>query len=130
MSKLIVNIEKAWKEAFAECVPAIKLLIENQVVNDLNSNRKANGSEQPKKKDSTKTAYAKDGYDTENWLIRSGDSTKLKWKIGKYSITVQPKGQEILGYHIDDAKDWFKLSDDTIKKIMSIIKKKFNEKLK
>ena len=104
--------------------------IERTVVRNLNSNHDADGNMQPKKKESTKKSYKKSGYDTENWLKRSGDSTELVSKKNKSGVTVAPIGQEILSYHKKEADNLFSLAKKDVAAIQKIIVKNIEKELK
>ena len=135
MAKLtnMPDLNALFNEAFIAAIPEIKIQVENQLNQNLNSNRKANGSQQPTKKDATKREYNKKGYDTMNWLKRSGKALGqgFSWVVDATSITVKPKDpDDVLKYHLKDAQGLFRLSSDTLNKVYNILNKKFKEKLK
>ena len=104
----LTEIDKAVSKAVKNVLPTIMELLKANV----KSNRKADGTPQPKKKASTKAQYKKHGWDTENWLVRTGKSTKLKKRKQGNGWVVEPTDKTILKYHLDEVEDWMLLTDD------------------
>lgn len=117
------------KKALSDAIKSPELFseVEDYLDNLLHKNQKADGSQHKEKAPSTKRQYIPKGYDTENRLIRTGDSTILKKKTTKNSLVVYPKGQTILGYHKKDAEDTFTLNENAQEAILEIITTKLKE---
>ena len=111
----------------------------------LESNRDASGKQRPstkpagRKKESTIRQYKRKGWNTETYLVRTGESIKLKHKIGKGGtrLTVEPassKGRKILSYHIPKSAHrgeihWMELNTKAEHKIIKRIRNRVRKRL-
>ena len=85
------------------------------IMNDLNftlkSQTEKSGKKFPKKAESTIKAYKAQGYNTKDFLVRTGESTRLKAEVdeyeGKIQLMITPIGHEVLSYHVPSRVDWF-----------------------
>lgn len=124
MAKLISNFPKIADKVVKDVIKKESLLIvKKQLEDTLFNNRTADNNVQPTKAPSTKKIYAKEGWDQNNWLVRTGESTKLIATYSSNSIEIVPKGQSLLQSKLyDTASDWFKISEETKDKIFNKIK--------
>jgi hypothetical protein len=91
----------------------------------LATNENADGSPRPgsspsgSKKPATVKAYKKKGWDTEHYLVATGKSTELKYRVSGTTLIITPrtaKGRQILSYHIPRSQwrgniKWLELND-------------------
>ena len=61
--------------------------------------RQATGQPMPEKAESTKRAYRKHGWNTENFLVRTGRSSVVQSRRVKNGIRLTPTDPKIIGYH-------------------------------
>ena len=93
-------------------------------------NRQANTKPMPEKLEATKKAYKRKGYNTENFLVRTGASTRILIKRVKTGATLRPAKPEILQYHDVNAGgsfptqrvDWFRLNFGTRQKLLRLLR--------
>jgi hypothetical protein len=125
VAKLITNnYQKQLSASIRETIRIdVSRFLKDHFADTLSSNVDEDGNRFPEKTESTKKSYSKNNWDTEHWLVRTGESTKIKAKINSDGITVSPAGKEILK-KIKGAAGWFTLSDQTKNKIMEIIRRK------
>lgn len=113
------NIQKTFDTRMES---VIRDYLEAQIENQVDANKKA----MPKKAPKTIEEYQKHGYNTEKFLVRTGESTKLKFKKSGNKITIEPAGPNILKNLIPSRVDWMTLNDEAIAKITN----QFLEQLK
>lgn len=100
-------------------------IILNQLDNQLTSQVDADKKKLPEKKASTKKQYRYKGWNTEQWLVRTGKSTQLKSKKIKDGIRVYPVDKDgVLKNYVARANDFYKISDNSINLLMNKIKEK------
>lgn len=95
--KIVGVIDKAVRKSLQGKVTAfVKANAERQ----LTWQRDKEGEPMPEKAESTKRQYRRKGWNTEKFLVRTGQSTKMvaNWDGGDWVI--YPQGQTRLGYHI------------------------------
>jgi len=92
----------------------------------LNAQIDANNEPMPKKSLSTIKEYQKHGYNTEKFLVRTGESTKLRVLKNGSTMVIQPEGYKILKNLIPNRVEWMVLNDEVIAKI----REKFLEELR
>lgn len=129
MAKLITNFPKTVSKAVKDTFKLDAIAVVRKQLNDsLHNNRDAEGKQQPEKKPRTKQLYAKEGWDQNNWLVRTGQSTELEATITGNGIRIQPKGVDILSKPglREYAENWFTLNEDTQQELLN----KINERLK
>jgi hypothetical protein len=98
-----------------------KVLVERYLENQLESGVDAKGERFPEKRESTKKAYDKKGYDTTHWLIRTGKSTGLNFNNTSGGFKVSPFDAELLK-KVRRADDWFTLNETITQQIIHKIK--------
>lgn len=79
------------------------------------------GEQMPDKAESTKRAYRRKGYDTENFLVASGKSTEMMYEWLNHVLTVYPRGQVILGYNVPKRTEWVQPTDDLMNGVNLLI---------
>lgn len=84
------------------------------------------GEALPLKKTSTIKAYNKKGYNTRQWMVRTGDSVKLLEQITTNGIKISPKGDNNLKY-VAKSEDFYLLNKDIQNEILKKIKANINE---
>ena len=100
---------------------AIKSAVKSHFNGMIKSQVDASGASLPEKKDSTKKAYARKGYDIKNWFIRSGFSKDIIIDNIKNGIEINTADKgEILKF-VKQYPDWFALNDEINNKIMNTI---------
>jgi len=85
-------------------------------------------------------AYKKKGWETEKYLVRTGDSTRLKHRVSKAGtkLTIEPasdEGFEILSHHLPKNKfrglmGWMELNTKAEKKIIKRIRNRVRKRLR
>jgi hypothetical protein len=70
-----------------------------EVNKNLQEQHNVDGSAFPTKSESTKREYTKHGYNTNEYLVRTGQSTKLEVEDTPTGFVIKPFGQKILSYH-------------------------------
>jgi len=83
----------------------------------------ATGNRFPEKKESTKKQYRYKGWNTEQWLIRTGAATKVNYRNVPEGFRATPADPEDILQYVDRADDWFTLNDTINKQIIEQIKK-------
>ncbi|BDQ01939.1 MAG: hypothetical protein KatS3mg036_0493 [Ignavibacterium sp.] len=96
--------------------------LKQHLINKLKSQVDENKDRFPEKKQSTIKQYKLKGYNTTDWLIRTGKSTKLE--VTKFSggFRIFPAGKDTLKY-VKKAADWFTISNQTAQQIIDKIKR-------
>lgn len=97
---------------------------------ELRSQVGSNGEKMPEKAEFTKREYTKYGWNTEDFLIRTGESTRLKVKKTQTGIEVIPQNPKILSYNIPSRVDWMSINKKDIDKIIDILSKQLKKDLK
>ena len=83
------------------------------------------GNNMPVKKDSTKRQYNKNGWDTEHWFVRTGESTVLKQKNSINAVDIYPTNVDnVLNYHHDKAPIFY-MSEELASKLDVLISNYF-----
>lgn len=89
----------------------VKTFIMSDLNYTLKSQTEKSGKKFPKKADSTIKAYKSQGYNTKDFLIRTGESTRLTSAInqraGTIELVITPIGHEVLSYNVPSRVDWF-----------------------
>jgi len=109
--------DKAFKVLANEGVDTIKEYLDDMI--DLQ--RDASGKPLPTKADSTKRAYAREGWNTEDWLVRTGKASQWKVKKTRKVIKVTP-GKDYLKY-VKGASDFFTLNKAVVESLINDLKK-------
>lgn len=108
MDKADRAIHKAVKSALSG---RVRKFIVNDLKQRLNAQEQPNGEAFPEKAESTKRAYASRGWNTEKFLVRTGESTRLTHAInqrgGAIELVITPIGHEVLSYHVPGRVEWF-----------------------
>lgn len=127
------GLDKALKEINDTVKASIKndipFIITEYLKNQLDTQIDASGKKMPEKKESTKKYYKKYGWNTEKFLIRTGESTKLTTKNISNGIEIEPKNPDILKKFIPSRVDWMTLNQQAIKKIVDILMEDLRKKL-
>lgn len=109
----------------------VRDFVEEYLKQQLRDQVDSSGKQFPEKKEATKKEYRKHNWNTEDYLIRTGESTKLKYKRTKDGFTFEPKNPDILKKFVGDGKiDWMSLNDKAIDDITDILLKELKRKLK
>jgi len=104
----------------------IEEVIKDYLEAQLSAQVDANAKPMPKKAPATIKEYAKQGWNTDKFLIRTGDSTKLKITKSGNKMIVEPEGADVLKNLIPRRVEWMSLNDEAVKQITN----KFLEELK
>lgn len=144
----IVGLDKWRREFEKEASKVLRTVVRQDLFDylkiQLETNTQPDGSPRPstspqgKKKPSTIKAYEKKGWDTEHYLVATGESTKLNAKMsdGGLTLTITPERPEILGFHIPESQhrgkiDWMSISDGqaarTVKLLSTELAKRFRK---
>lgn len=91
--------------------PVLRLIVNHQnwlLEHNLNPDGTPHPSTPPvgKKSAATVRAYQRRGWDTEHYLIRTGESAKLQHRFDDrgLTLTVSPVRPKILGYHVPKSR--------------------------
>ena len=113
------NINKTVVNTIKQDVrPIVKKYLEDLIDKKVDANKKRF----PKKKASTVKQYKKHGWNTKNWLVRTGAATKLVFKNLKDGISVKPADPEDILQYVTQADTWFLLNKEINNKIIKKIK--------
>ncbi len=89
----------------------VKKFIMSDLNYTLRSQTEKSGKKFPKKADSTIKAYKAQGYNTKDFLVRTGESTRLQAQVdeyaGKIQLMITPIGHEVLSFNVPSRVDWF-----------------------
>lgn len=122
-------IDKAIHNALAG---RVKKFIMNDLNQRLHAQEQPNGQSFPKKAESTKKAYRRMGWNTEKFLIRTGESVRLtaayNRRAGTQELVITPIGHDVLSYHVPDRVKWF--PDYSTGAARDVIMNIFNEELR
>ena len=77
---------------------------------------------QQKKAKSTIKDYAKHGYNTQQWLVKTGKSTEVKVRREPNGVHAEPVGKTTLK-NVARSDEWFSINDSLITKILTSIRK-------
>lgn len=104
--------ERAITQAIRKALSGpVKKFIMNDLNFTLKSQTEKSGKKFPKKADSTIKAYKSQGYNTKDFLVRTGESTRLQAQVdtheGKIQLMITPIGHEVLSYNVPSRVDWF-----------------------
>ena len=124
MSKLIglIEIHKNIERQIEKIIKfdfQFKKMLDNYFQGMIDAKHDARGTPFPKKKESTKRAYEKKGYDTEHWLRASGRGTKLNITLLSNGIKIEPTGDYIK--YVEQSDWWLLLSDNMKEEIIKYI---------
>lgn len=121
----------------------IDRIIQRHLYKQLYDSKNEDGTPRPqsapkgKKKPSTIRAYTKEGWNTENYLVRTGASTTLTGKNYRKGLrlSIKPEGMKILSYHIPESRyrgkiRWMRLAPNMHKVIVQEIGKFITKELK
>ena len=111
--------QKAVRSIQYNCQP----LVDQYLKNILASQVDANGQRFPEKKESTKKQYRYKGWNTEQWLIRTGEATKVNYRNIPEGFKATPADPEDILQYVSRAEDWFTLNTDIKNSIVEQIKK-------
>ncbi len=98
--------------------PIVKKYLEDLIDKKVDANKK----QFPKKKASTIKQYKKHGWNTKNWLKRSGEATKLVFKNLKNGLSVKPADPDDILQYVQQSDTWFLLNKEINDKIIKKIK--------
>ena len=90
---------------------------------NLSFQRDKTGQMMPKKAESTKKQYRRKGWDTEKFLVRTGQSTVMRYEWLNHELTVYPQGQTVLAYHVPERTDWVQPTAALIEEVENILSK-------
>ena len=109
--------EKAISKAFRTALTGrVKKFIMADLNQRLKSQEQPDGSAFPKKfqtehGDKVRAEYKRNGWNTEKFLIRTGESVRLSSAYsnrgGVHELTITPIGHEILSHHVPKRVEWF-----------------------
>lgn len=102
---------------------ACKQLVDVYLKNILSAQVDADGQRFPEKKESTKKQYRYKGWNTEQWLIRTGESTKVVYRNIPNGFEARPEDQEDILQYVKRVENWFTLNESIRNKIIEQIKK-------
>jgi hypothetical protein len=120
-------------------------LVQKHLYGQLYDSKNEDGTPRPQsspkgqKKPETIKAYerAKQGWNTKNYLVRTGAATTLRSKNSRKGtrLTIKPEGMKILSYHIPESKHrgkirWMRLAPDKPRLIVDIMRKEVAKELK
>jgi len=102
------SIDRAVKKSFGG---RVKKFIMADLKHRLHSQEQPDGSKFPQKAQSTIKAYRSRGFNTKEFLIATGESSRLKADVDEYGGIIQlritPVGHEILSYNVPSRVLWF-----------------------
>lgn len=87
----------------------------------LKMQRDKTGEQMPEKAESTKRQYRRKGWNTEDFLVRTGKSTVMDYEWLNHVLTVYPRGQTILGYNVEKRTKWVDPTDDLMNGVNLLI---------
>lgn len=101
-------IHKALRKALTG---RVKTFVMRDLNQRLNAQEQPDGSAFPKKAESTIKAYKSKGWNTEKFLVRTGESTRLSSTVNQRGSTIEleikPIGHEVLAFHVPSRVEWF-----------------------
>ena len=100
------------------CRPLVDLYLKNILATQVD----AGGQRFPEKKESTKRQYRYKGYNTEQWLIRTGQATQVKYRNIPSGFEARPEDPDDILQYVKRAEDWFTLNESIRKEILEQIK--------
>lgn len=111
----LTGIDRAERAINSAIRKALSGPVKKFIMNDLNFTLKSqvqkDGKAFPKKAESTIKAYKAQGYNTKDFLVRTGESTRLQAQVdeyeGKIQLMITPIGHEVLSYNVPSRVDWF-----------------------
>lgn len=125
-------IHRALRKALAG---RVKKFLMNDIRQRLDSQTQPDGSKFPKKAESTKRAYRAKGWNTEKFLVATGESSRLQANVDQEGSTIQlmitPIGHEILSYNVPSRVRWFpEVTPGMRDVIMNIVNEEVRDELK
>jgi len=83
----------------------------------------ANGTRFPSKKDSTRKIYRAHGWNENQWLIRTGQATVVRYTNTPKGFRAEPTDPEDILKYVARSDDWFILNQRIQQDIIEQIKK-------
>lgn len=100
-----------------------KPLVDIYLKDILSTQVDAEGKRFPDKKESTKKQYRRNGWNEDQWLIRTGKATVVKYRNILNGLEARPTDPEdILGY-VERSESWFTLNESIRNQIIEQVKK-------
>jgi hypothetical protein len=122
----VVSDPKDAKEMFRlverELQSSAPRVIESALLTQLKSQKNEDGTAFPTKAPGTIKQYQKHGWNTKDYLIRTGESTSLTSKNIKGGVVVEPTGQDLLK-KFESKANFVYASPEMEKKIEDMINK-------
>lgn len=110
-----------------KAVQSIRTNVKPMVVrylNDMLSTQvNAEGNRFPEKKESTKKQYRYKGWNEDQWLIRTGESTVVKARNIQSGISLRPEDPNKILQYVKQSDLWFTLNETIRLQIVEQIKK-------
>ena len=127
LDEALRQVQANMKKTFRTKLEAlVKEYLEEQIASQID----ASGEKMPKKSPATIKEYQKHGYNTEQFLVRTGESVKLKTTINGDVMFIQPEGYKILANLIPSRVDWMTLNDEAVQKITDLFMKELSKEFK
>jgi len=104
-----------------------KTIVDNYLKDMLFKQVDSSGDRFPKKTETTKKIYRAKGWNEDQWLIRTGEATKLNYTNTQAGLAVRPNDPEDVLQYVSHSDTWFTLNNQVKADIVEQVKKDLNK---